>query len=105
GISENRLPYDVVFILNRLFAGVGEAIERHNGAIDKYLGDGLMAIFGARDGEAAGCRQARRATSTSGSTASTARSPARSARRSRSAWGSTWGPWSWARSGMPGPRR
>jgi adenylate cyclase len=60
-ISENRLPYDVVFILNRLFAEVGEAIERHNGAIDKYLGDGLMAIFGARDGEAAGCRQALRA--------------------------------------------
>jgi adenylate cyclase len=51
----------VVFILNRLFAQVGEAIERHNGAIDKYLGDGLMAIFGARDGEAAGCRQALRA--------------------------------------------
>ncbi len=60
-ISENRLPYDVVFILNRLFAEVGEAIERHHGAIDKYLGDGLMAIFGARDGEAAGCRQALRA--------------------------------------------
>ena len=51
----------MVFILNRLFAEVGEAIERHDGAIDKYLGDGLMAIFGGRDGEAAGCRQALRA--------------------------------------------
>jgi adenylate cyclase len=61
GIAETRLPYDVVFILNRLFAEVGEAIERHGGAIDKYLGDGLMAIFGARDGEAEGCRQALRA--------------------------------------------
>jgi adenylate cyclase len=60
-IAERRLPYDVVFILNRLFAEVGEAIERHDGAIDKYLGDGLMAIFGGRDGEAAGCRQALRA--------------------------------------------
>ena len=50
-----------MFILNRLFAEVGEAIERHDGAIDKYLGDGLMAIFGGRDGEAAGCRQALRA--------------------------------------------
>jgi adenylate cyclase len=56
-----RLPYDVVFILNRLFAEVGEAIERHDGAIDKYLGDGLMAIFGAADGAEAGCRQALRA--------------------------------------------
>ncbi len=60
-ISEARLPYDVVFILNRLFAEVGEAIRRHGGSIDKYLGDGLMAIFGARDGEAAGCRQVLRA--------------------------------------------
>ncbi|MDX2203421.1 MAG: adenylate/guanylate cyclase domain-containing protein [Hyphomicrobiaceae bacterium] len=60
-ISENRLPYDVVFILNRLFAEVGEAIERHGGHIDKYLGDGLMALFGAQSGEAAGCCQALRA--------------------------------------------
>jgi adenylate cyclase len=60
-ISEARLPYDVVFILNRLFAEVGEAIHRHGGTIDKYMGDGLMAIFGASDGEAAGCRHALRA--------------------------------------------
>lgn len=57
-IAEARLPYDVVFILNRLFAVVGEAIAKHGGKIDKYLGDGLMAIFGVHTGEAAGCRQA-----------------------------------------------
>ena len=51
-IAEMRLPYDVVFILNRLFAEVGEAIRRHGGTIDKYLGDGLMALFGAEAGEA-----------------------------------------------------
>ena len=62
-ISEARLPYDVVFILNRLFAEVGEAIQRHGGVIDKYLGDGLMAIFGASDGQEAACRQALRAAS------------------------------------------
>ena len=56
-IAEARLPYDVVFILNRLFAEVGEAIHKRGGRIDKYLGDGLMAIFGAEAGEAAGCRQ------------------------------------------------
>jgi len=60
-ISEMRLPYDVVFILNRLFAEVGEAIKRHGGVIDKYMGDGLMAIFGAAAGADAGCRQALRA--------------------------------------------
>jgi adenylate cyclase len=63
GIAEARLPYDVVFILNRLFAEVGEAIRRHGGKIDKYLGDGLMAIFGTTVGEDAGCRQALRAAS------------------------------------------
>jgi adenylate cyclase len=57
-ISEARLPYDVVFIINRLFAEVGEAIRRHGGHIDKYLGDGLMALFGAERGEDIGCRQA-----------------------------------------------
>jgi adenylate cyclase len=62
-ISETRLPYDVVFILNRLFAEVGEAIKRHGGVIDKYMGDGLMAIFGAAAGPEAGCRQALRAAS------------------------------------------
>ncbi|HWB46517.1 MAG TPA: adenylate/guanylate cyclase domain-containing protein [Hyphomicrobiaceae bacterium] len=60
-ISEARLPYDVVFILNRLFAEAGEAIRRNGGDIDKYLGDGLMAVFGVRDGEDAGCRHALRA--------------------------------------------
>ena len=44
-----------------LTAAFLDQIERHDGAIDKYLGDGLMAIFGGRDGESAGCRQALRA--------------------------------------------
>ena len=57
-IAEARLPYDVVFILNRLFAEAGEAIARRGGRIDKYLGDGLMAVFGTDDGAVAGCRQA-----------------------------------------------
>ncbi|MBS0244154.1 MAG: adenylate/guanylate cyclase domain-containing protein, partial [Proteobacteria bacterium] len=59
--SEKRLPYDIVFVLNRLFAEIGEAIEAQGGVIDKYLGDGLMAIFGMTSDDAAGCRQALRA--------------------------------------------
>lgn len=57
-ISEKRLPYDVVFILNRLFAEAGEVITRNGGRIDKYLGDGLMAVFGADGSVESGCRQA-----------------------------------------------
>ena len=57
-MSENRLPYDVVFILNRFFAALGHAISVEGGWIDKYLGDGLMAVFGRETGTEQGCRQA-----------------------------------------------
>jgi len=45
-ISEARLPYDTVFLLNRFFTDIGEAIGSAGGWIDKYMGDGLMALFG-----------------------------------------------------------
>lgn len=61
--SQGRLPYDVVFTLNRLFAEVGAAIEAEQGWIDKYMGDGLMAVFGRDSGREEGCRQALRAAS------------------------------------------
>ena len=44
--SETLTPYDVMYILNRYFTQVGELIERNDGYIDKFVGDGLMAIFG-----------------------------------------------------------
>ena len=57
-LSERRLPYDVVYVLNRYFAAMGQAIERSGGHVDKFIGDGVMALFGI-DGDAArGCRQA-----------------------------------------------
>ncbi|MDH3581767.1 MAG: adenylate/guanylate cyclase domain-containing protein, partial [Hyphomicrobiales bacterium] len=60
-MSEDKLPYDVVYILNSLFAAIGAAIHEEGGWIDKYLGDGLMAVFG-RDSDAEdGCRRAIRA--------------------------------------------
>jgi adenylate cyclase len=57
-LSEGRLPYDVVFILNRYFAAVGRAVETAGGRIDKFLGDGVMALFGVDSGAEAGCRNA-----------------------------------------------
>jgi adenylate cyclase len=60
-ISESRLPYDIVFLLNQFFGVIGAAIEAEDGWIDKYLGDGLLAVFG-RDCDAQNaCRQALRA--------------------------------------------
>ncbi len=53
-MSENKLPYDVVHILNQYFAEMGEAIESAGGYLDKFIGDGIMALFGLRDGVQAG---------------------------------------------------
>jgi class 3 adenylate cyclase/nitrite reductase/ring-hydroxylating ferredoxin subunit len=47
--SESLTPYDVMYILNRYFSQVGEYIESNDGFIDKFVGDGLMAIFGVED--------------------------------------------------------
>jgi len=58
--SEKRLPFDVVFVLNEFFAVVGSAIAEHGGWIDKFLGDGLLAVFGQHEGIEVGCRQALR---------------------------------------------
>ena len=57
-LSESRLPYDVVFILNRYFAVMGQAVEQAGGRVDKFIGDGVMALFGIESGHAEGCRQA-----------------------------------------------
>ncbi|MBI3269098.1 MAG: adenylate/guanylate cyclase domain-containing protein [Planctomycetes bacterium] len=57
-----HLPYDVIHILNRYFRTMGEAVYAHGGAIDKYMGDGLMALFGLDGGEPQGhCLNAVRA--------------------------------------------
>jgi len=60
-LSQSRLAYDVVFILNEFFAAAGAAIHTHGGWIDKFLGDGLLAIFGQHHGVETGSRQALRA--------------------------------------------
>ena len=56
--SEGRLPYDVVFILNQYFHVMGKAIEEAGGRVDKYIGDGIMALFGIESGPEQGCREA-----------------------------------------------
>ena len=44
-LSEKKLPYDVVYILNKYYAVCGEIIEKNGGRLDKFIGDGIMAIF------------------------------------------------------------
>ena len=57
-LSEKRLPFDIVFILNEFFGVVGAAITENGGRIDKFIGDGLLAVFGEVNGIEAGCRDA-----------------------------------------------
>ena len=57
-LSEKKLPYDLVFLLNRYFAETGQAVEAAGGRIDKFIGDGVMALFGLDSGVEAGCREA-----------------------------------------------
>jgi adenylate cyclase len=56
--AERRLPYDVVFFLNRYFETMGSAIERAGGITNQFTGDGVMALFGVDSGPEKGCRAA-----------------------------------------------
>jgi adenylate cyclase len=57
-ISEGKLPYDVVFLLNRYFRATGHAVVSAGGRLDKFIGDGVMAIFGLDVDADRACRQA-----------------------------------------------
>jgi adenylate cyclase len=45
--ARTRPPEAVVDFLNSLFAFMIDAVDRHGGFINKFLGDGFMAVFGA----------------------------------------------------------
>ena len=57
-LAEHRLPYDTVFILNRFFDVVGHAVEELGGHVDKFIGDGALALFGLDGDEGSAARQA-----------------------------------------------
>lgn len=56
--SEDRLPFDIVFILNRFMMAIQVEIEAHGGVVDKFMGDGVMAIFGMDKEPSDGVRDA-----------------------------------------------
>ncbi len=47
GFAERTEAHGVVTAINRLFATIVPIIHEHGGRVDKFVGDGLMAVFGA----------------------------------------------------------
>lgn len=61
-IAESMPPEELVPILNSYFEGMTEIILKNNGTLDKYIGDSIMAFFGApipqKDHSLIACRTA-----------------------------------------------
>lgn len=57
-LSEKRFSYDVVFLLNRYFDVMTREIEAAGGYVDKFIGDGILAVFGVTTGLKEGSRNA-----------------------------------------------
>ncbi|MCB9669514.1 MAG: adenylate/guanylate cyclase domain-containing protein [Alphaproteobacteria bacterium] len=45
--SEERPPLEVLAFLNRIQGALAEIVMRHHGTVDKFMGDGMLAVFGA----------------------------------------------------------
>jgi adenylate cyclase len=59
--AERRLPFDVVFIVNRFLSAASQAVVEAGGQPNQFLGDGLLGLFGLAVDPVTACRQALRA--------------------------------------------
>ncbi|MEM9192159.1 MAG: adenylate/guanylate cyclase domain-containing protein [Myxococcota bacterium] len=57
-LTEQLEPEEVVTVLNELFTVLTEVVFRHQGMIDKFVGDCVMAVWGAIDDEPDHARKA-----------------------------------------------
>ena len=59
-LAEARLPFDVVFLINRFLAAVSQAALDAGGQPNQFIGDGTLALFGLECAPETACRQAMR---------------------------------------------
>jgi adenylate cyclase len=57
-MTEHKLAFDVVYILNQFFATVGQPVYDMGGWISNYVGDGMIALFSDGAGIEPACRAA-----------------------------------------------
>jgi adenylate cyclase len=62
-LAEARLPFDIVFLINRFLEAASQAVIDAGGQPNQFVGDGLLALFGLHSDPATACRQAMRAAS------------------------------------------
>ena len=62
-LAEARLPFDVVFLINRFVEAASQAVIEAGGQPNQFVGDGVLALFGLDTDPATACRQALRAAS------------------------------------------
>ena len=60
-LSEVRLPFDIVFLINRFVEAASQAITDAGGQPNQFVGDGVLALFGLDVDPTTACRQALRA--------------------------------------------
>jgi adenylate cyclase len=60
-LAEARLPFDIVFLINRFLEAASQAVVDAGGQPNQFVGDGLLALFGLNTDPATACRQAMRA--------------------------------------------
>ena len=57
-LAEQRLPFDIIFLINRFLGAASQAVIDAGGEPNQYVGDGMLALFGLRVDPATACRQA-----------------------------------------------
>lgn len=57
-LAEGRLPFDVLYILNRFLAEMAEAVAETGGRPSQFSGDGFIALYGLDSPQRTAARQA-----------------------------------------------